>query len=414
LAGGYSNWRLALGGWRSAPRRPLSAKRRPPRAQSTNRSDRRNAVSAMLQANEPDPVLSPRARRGALYALPFVAVGAAFLLNILFRDQLQPHRYAPFLFAIIIIAFVGGFGPALVGTAVAVVATNYFDYLVLGKVQLDADDFVQLVIFTTIAVSISFLTTRRKRAERALKQANAELRELDRAKDKFIATVSHELRTPMTVILGWAAILRQENDDQLRTTAAAAIEQSARAQSQLIEHMLDMSRITLGKLHLEVGTVGMATIIQQSVDMIRPEAEAKRIVVRVTLPHDPCVIQGDQLRLQQICWNLLSNAVKFTPEGGHVDVRLSRDDEAVEISISDDGDGIPGDLLPRIFEPFRQGNGSTAKGGLGLGLAIVKELVTMHHGTIEARSDGAGNGARFIVRLPVAGRIILTGAELSR
>lgn len=340
-------------------------------------------------------------RRAALYALPFATVGAALLLNVLFRDQLQPHRYAPFVFAIIITAFVGGVGPSLVGTAAAIFATNYFDYLVEGQLRLDADDFVQLLIFTTIALSISFLTTRRKRAEYALQQANSELRELDRAKDQFIATVSHELRTPMTVILGWAAILRQEKDDQLRETAAAAIEQSVRAQSRLIEDLLDMSRLTLGKLRLDSGPVGMASIVQQTVDMIRPEAEARRIPVSVTLPRDPCVIRGDQLRLQQICWNLLSNAVKFTPEGGDIEVRLSRDDHAVEVSISDNGDGIPGDLLPRIFEPFRQGKGATAKGGLGLGLAIVKELVTMHRGTIEAQSDGSGKGARFTVHLPV-------------
>jgi signal transduction histidine kinase len=346
-------------------------------------------------------------RRAALYALPFATVGAALLLNVLFRAQLQPHRYAPFVFAIIITAFVGGLGPSLVGTAVAIFASNYFDYLIAGRLQLDADDFVQLLIFTTIAVSISFLTTRRKRAERALKRAIAELRELDHAKDQFIATVTHELRTPMTVILGWAAILRQENDDDLRATAAAAIEQSARAQAQLIEDLVDMSRLNLGKLHLDVVPLRMATVIQQAASMIRPEADGKRISMSVTLPRDPCVIQGDPLRLQQICWNLLSNALKFTPEGGHIDVRLSRDDEAVEMSISDDGDGISDELLPRIFEPFRQGNGGTAKGGLGLGLAIVKELVTMHRGTVEARSDGAGNGARFIVRLPVAGKMIL-------
>jgi len=368
----------------------------------------------MLQANEPDPVLTVRARRTADYVLSFAAVGAALLLNVLFPNQLQPHRYAPFLLAIIITAFVGGLGPALVATAAAIFASNYFDYLLEGQLQLDADDFVQLLIFTTNALCISFLTTRRKRAERALQQANAELRELDRAKDQFIATVSHELRTPMTVILGWAAILRQQNDDQLRATAAEAIEQSARAQSQLIEDMLDMSRLTLGKLHLDLGPVGMASVIQDGVNMIRPEADRKGIALSVALPRDPCVIHGDHLRLQQICWNLLSNAVKFTPQDGHIDVRLTRDDDAVEISISDDGDGIPNDLLPRIFERFRQGNGASSKGGLGLGLAIVKELVTIHRGTIEASSDGAGKGARFTVRLPIAGRIILTGPELTR
>src|SRR5712691_6027862 len=257
----------------------------------------------MLQASEPDPILSPRARVAALYVLPFVAVGLALLLNVLFRAQLQPHRYAPLLLAIIVTAFVGGFGPALVATLVALIATNYFDYLIAGQLKLDADDFVQLLIFATIALCISVLTTRRKRAERALERAYAELRELDRAKDQFIATISHELRTPMTVILGWAAILRQQNDDDVKSTAAAAIEQSARAQARLIEDLVDLSRLTLGKLHLEMERGGMSTAVQQAVEMIRPQADSKHIAVNVTLPHNPCVIQGDALRVQQICWN---------------------------------------------------------------------------------------------------------------
>ncbi|SRR5712691_8332638 len=342
-------------------------------------------------------------RRSVLYALPFLTVGAALLLDIGFRSQLEPHRYAPFLFAILITAFAGGLGPALVATILAVAATNFFYYIVQGQLRLDAEDFVQLLIFVSIALCISFLTTRRQRAERELESANRKLRELDRAKDQFIATVSHELKTPMTVILGWASILRQQNDDDVKSTAAAAIEQSARAQARLIEDLVDLSRLTLGKLHLEMAPVGMSTAVQQAVEMIRPQADSKHIAVNVTLPHNPCVIQGDALRVQQICWNLLSNAVKFTPDGGRVDVALSRRDHQVEINISDNGDGISADILPRIFEPFRQGNGGAAKGGLGLGLAIVRELVAKHHGEVEAQSDGVGKGARFVVRLPAAG-----------
>ena len=208
---------------------------------------------------------------------------------------------------------------------------------------------------------------------------------------------------PMTVILGWASILQQENDDDVRPAAAVAIEQSARAQARLVEDLLDLSRLTLGKLHLEMVPIGLTTTVQQAVAMIRPQAEGKHIVVNVTLPPNPCVIRGDALRVQQICWNLLSNAVKFTPDGGRVDVVLSSTDHQAEINITDNGEGISSDILPRIFEPFRQGNGATAKGGLGLGLAIVRELVTVHHGDVEAHSDGVGKGARFVVRLPAIG-----------
>jgi signal transduction histidine kinase len=339
-------------------------------------------------------------RRSALFALPFIAVGGALLVDLAFGDQLEPHRYAPFLFAVIITAFAGGLAPSLTATILAVASMNAFDYMSHGELRLDADDFVQLVIFVSVALCISFLTTRRQRAERELERANRELRALDHAKDQFIAAVSHELRTPMTVIQGWAAILRRENDDQLREVAVEAIEQSAHAQARLIEDLLDMSRLTLGKLHLEMAPVAMATVVGQTVAMIRPQADSKHIALNLTLPRDPCVVQGDPLRVQQICWNLLSNAVKFTPEGGHVEVVLSRQDRTVRMCVRDDGDGIAAEVLPRIFEPFRQGNGAAAKGGLGLGLAIVRQLVKMHRGEVEAQSEGAGKGAQFVVRLP--------------
>jgi signal transduction histidine kinase len=339
-------------------------------------------------------------RRSALFALPFIAVGGALLVDLAFGDQLEPHRYAPFLFAVIITAFAGGLAPSLTATILAVASMNAFDYMSHGELRLDADDFVQLVIFVSVALCISFLTTRRQRAERELERANRELRALDHAKDQFIAAVSHELRTPMTVIQGWAAILRRENDDQLREVAVEAIEQSAHAQARLIEDLLDLSRLTLGKLHLEMAPVAMATVVGQTVAMIRPQADSKHIALNLTLPRDPCVVQGDPLRVQQICWNLLSNAVKFTPEGGHVEVVLSRQDRTVRMCVRDDGDGIAAEVLPRIFEPFRQGNGAAAKGGLGLGLAIVRQLVKMHRGEVEAQSDGVGKGAQFVVRLP--------------
>jgi len=352
----------------------------------------------MLQASESST--PPEVRQIGTYAMSFVAVSAALLLDLTLRDILEPHRYAPFLLAVVIMAFVGGLGPALLTTLLAVAATNYFDYRVYHELRIDTEDLLQLIIFTTNAVCISFLTTRRRRAERALERANVELRELDRAKDQFIATVTHELRTPITVIVGWAAMLKQDDGETLRATAAEAIEQSARAQSQLIEDLLDMSRLTLGKLQLEMAPVSLTSTLKESVNMIRPQADRKHISVHVVLPRDPCVVRADVLRLQQICWNLLSNAVKFTPADGHVAVRLSREDHALVFSVSDNGEGIAPELMPRIFEPFRQGNGSSAKGGLGLGLTIVKQLVTMHGGTVEARSEGTGDGAEFIVRLP--------------
>ena len=167
--------------------------------------------------------------------------------------------------------------------------------------------------------------------------------------------------------------------------------------------MIDMSRLILGKLHLEIGPVGLVPVVQQAVDMIRPAAAVKDVTVDVSLPRDPCVVDGDAMRLHQICWNLLSNAVKFTPSGGRIEVGLTRDEKSAEIIVSDTGEGIPEEFLPHIFDPLQQAPGATAKGGLGLGLAIVRQLVVRHNGTIEARSKGPGKGARFVVRLPLAG-----------
>lgn len=327
----------------------------------------------------------------------------AFFIALEWR-QFEPHTYALFLFAVVATALLAGLGPALVATGLALVAMNSVEYLFHGAFRMDLNDLVQLAVFVTMALTVSLLTAQRQRAQNDLAMANAELRELDHAKDRFIATVSHELKTPMTVILGWASLLRQTHDHDFRETGVAAIEQSARAQARLIEDLLDASRLILGKLHLEIGPVGLVGVVQQAADMIRPAAAAKGVKVEVSLPRDPCVVDGDAMRLQQICWNLLSNAVKFTPSGGKIEVRLTRNERSAEIIVSDTGEGIPEDFLPHIFDPLQQAAGAAAKGGLGLGLAIVRQLVTRHNGTIEARSKGPGKGARFVVRLPLASR----------
>jgi signal transduction histidine kinase len=322
----------------------------------------------------------------------------------LFADlELMPlgHRYAAFIFAVLITAFFTGLGPSLAATVLAVVAANYFDYFVDGQIRFDSDDLVQLAIFLSIAVSISFISTRRRRAERSLARANAELRAVDRAKDQFIAMLSHELRAPMTVILGWVGMLRRENDAELVAKAATAIESSARAQARLIEDLLDISRLTLGKMHLEVVPVDVGSIAVQAVETIRPNAADKKIDVKLAIPGEPVLVLGDALRLNQICWNLLANAVKFTPDGGHVALEVMRKGASVRVIVSDDGDGIAQEIQPHVFEPLRQARNAD-KGGLGLGLAIVKQLVAMHRGSVAVFSDGAGKGSRFTVELPLA------------
>ena len=333
--------------------------------------------------------------------VPF-AFAAFSVLMALFADlELMPlgHRYAPFIFAVLATAFFTGLWPSLLATLLAVVAANYFDYFVDGQIRIDADDLVQLAIFLSISISISFLTTRRRRAERNLTAANAELRALDRAKDQFIAMLSHELRAPMAVILGWAGVLRREHDPELTASAAAAIETSAHAQARLIDDLLDMSRLTLGKMHLEVAPVDLTSVASHAVDTIRPSADEKEIDLQLAAPSEPVMVFGDPLRLTQICWNLLANAVKFTPEHGHVTMNVGRSNGRVRLVVTDDGDGITKEIQPHIFEALRQAR-YAEQGGLGLGLAIVKQLVTMHRGSVAVQSDGTGKGSRFTVELP--------------
>jgi PAS domain S-box-containing protein len=230
------------------------------------------------------------------------------------------------------------------------------------------------------------------------------MEEANRAKDEFLATLSHELRTPLTSILGWARLLSGENfDPKMMRRALETIERNARAQTQLIDDLLDVSRIITGKLRLSVRPLELASIIESAVDSIRPAAEAKKIGVRLLTDPSVSPVLGDPDRLQQVIWNLLSNAVKFTPEEGSVEVRLGRSGNYAEIAIRDTGQGINPEFLPYVFDRFRQANGAITRthGGLGLGLSIVRHLVELHGGAIRAESAGQGRGSTFILRLPL-------------
>jgi PAS domain S-box-containing protein len=249
----------------------------------------------------------------------------------------------------------------------------------------------------------------RKRAERERQQAEeerglllAQAQAANRAKDEFLAVLSHELRTPLNAILGWAEVLRQRHvDPALNSRGLETISRNVRAQVRLIDDLLDVSRIASGKMRLDVRPMELAPIVEGAVEAIRPAAEAKRIRLQTVL--DPSgVVLGDPDRLQQVVWNLLSNAVKFTPKDGRVQVVLSRVNSHVEITVSDSGKGISPEYLPHVFDRFSQADTSTRRqhSGMGLGLTITRELVGLHGGTVEARSDGEGKGATFVVNLP--------------
>lgn len=239
----------------------------------------------------------------------------------------------------------------------------------------------------------------------AEQKARTDAEASNRAKDQFLAIVSHELRTPLGAILGWARILRaQPNDDPTTARGLEAIERNAVAQAQLIEDILDVSRIISGKFRLIPETVDLIPIVQAAVDSIKPALDAKRVRLEIKLDSTSMRINGDANRLQQMIWNLLSNAVKFSNKGGRVDLLVTTaDPDQVEIVVSDAGRGIPKSFLPHVFEPFRQADGSftRAHGGLGLGLSIVKQLAELHGGSVEAFSEGEGKGATFKLRLPL-------------
>jgi len=222
-----------------------------------------------------------------------------------------------------------------------------------------------------------------------------------RAKDEFLATVSHELRTPINAVLGWAAMLRNEQFDQSRAHyACEAIERSARAQAQLLEQLLDVSRIVSGKLELRLAPVQVESIVGAAVDAVRPAAEEKGVRVVTELEHGLPLLLADPERLQQVMINVLSNAVKFSPEEGMVEVGLKRDEGFAHIVVSDHGIGIRSEFLPYIFDRLRQGT-SSGNHGLGLGLWIVRDIVERHGGSVTAASDGEGMGATFTVTLPL-------------
>ena len=246
--------------------------------------------------------------------------------------------------------------------------------------------------------------TERREALKREKEARLEAEAANRVKDEFLSTLSHELRTPLTAIMGWSdLLLHDEVEPEKRRQAIETIARNANSQCQLINDLLEVSRIITGKLRLEFVACDLQSVIEAAAESIRPTAEAKGIRLQLELDPDPGEVYGDRERLQQIVWNLLSNAVKFTQSGGSVHVSLKRINSHVEMVVTDSGVGIHPDFLPHVFDRFRQADGSTTRnyGGLGLGLAIVRHLVEIHGGTARADSAGENQGSIFSVRLPL-------------
>ena len=243
--------------------------------------------------------------------------------------------------------------------------------------------------------------TAQKQAQRKLEQVMEELKRANRLKAEFLTTLSHELRTPLNAILGWVQILKESANPEDVSQALPIIERNVRVQSQLIEDLLDMSRIESGKMSLDLQRVDLATITHASIESVRPAADSKDIRVHCAFSNLNGVVMADKDRLQQILWNLLTNAIKFTPKGGRINVLIRRVNSHAEISVADTGQGIAPEFLGYVFDRFRQADATTARrhGGLGLGLSIVKHLTELHGGTVRVTSEGIGRGATFTISL---------------
>jgi signal transduction histidine kinase len=274
------------------------------------------------------------------------------------------------------------------------------------------------VLETVVSTLLQLHRTEAGLRETVLREqaARVQAEEATRLKDEFLANLSHELRTPMNIIIGWAHLLRNGPlTEEQKIRAAEAIERAARSQAQLIEDLLDVSRIVTGKFRMEMQSVALGSVLKSAVDNQRMVASAKQIIVTLTLEVGDVVIKGDPDRLQQVFWNLLSNAVKFTPANGAVDVRMYTAGDEVVVTVTDTGIGISSDFLPHVFDRFRQADSTSTRQhtGMGLGLAIVRHVVELHGGRVRAESSGTGAGSSFVVTLPLAGAVQATSKSTS-
>jgi len=277
------------------------------------------------------------------------------------------------------------------------------DYLIKGQIY--AQNLERSIRYSIQQKQLAEERIRNAREQAAREEAES----ANKAKDDFLAVLSHELRTPLNAMLGWVRLLKTNREsDEIFEKAVDAIERSAVTQTKFVEDLLDITRIVNGTIRLTMRTFVLNELTRIASDNIRPVAEAKSIALDYTAPHEELAVHGDSERMQQIINNLLSNAVKFTPDGGAIALKLSKVNGQARIEVTDSGQGISPEFLPRVFERYKQANNSTTnrKGGLGLGLAIVKHLVALHGGTISADSEGEGKGSTFTVTIPLATTLV--------
>jgi signal transduction histidine kinase len=304
-------------------------------------------------------------------------------------------------------AWYGGLRPSLIATALAILVEDYFFIAPFHSLEMTFENVVRICVFVLVALLISWIDSARKRAiaerDRSIifeHQARTAAETANHVKDEFLAMVSHELRTPLNVILGWVSMLRSGKlTAEATADALAKIERNAELQQRLIEDLIDVSRIAAGKLRIDSQVVDLRKVIEDGLHAVALAAKAKHIEVRFS-GKEKLLVLGDPYRLQQVVWNLLSNAIKFTPEGGHIELTLTKVENYARVTVCDTGRGIVADLLPYIFETFRQGEND--RKGMGLGLSIVRHIVELHGGSVYAESAGKDQGSTFTLNLPLA------------
>lgn len=359
--------------------------------------------------------MSPRTRQFLLvYALPVLTVPAATVLTIALSRLTNENRTLSLLFfaAIMISAWCGGKISGLIATAFSLLSLAFLlrqpftDYTVLRS------DIPLLLVFSLLAIVMIYLADFRQRSEMQLRRVNEELErrvaertaELEKAnavKDEFLGMVSHDLRTPLTSILGWLDIAERCGlGNESTAQAFSVIKRNAVMQSELINNLLDVSAMNDGGLKLELQAVDVRSLIESGSQRLYPSIAEKRIKFDCEFEDDIPTVYADRDRLVQVIDNLLSNAVKFTPPEGHIRVGLQKTNSSVQLTVADSGAGIEPELLPHVFNKFRQGRAQPDAHSVGLGLSIVKQVIEAHGGTVAASSDGPGKGSTFVVTLP--------------
>lgn len=343
------------------------------------------------------------------HSASIISVAAALLLVLVFGPG--PYPSLIFVAAVAASAWYGGLRPGLMAAILAALALGYILPSKLPTLEPGFDGTARMSVFVLVALLISWIGAARDRAQSGHDHMLARSENgsggaglSNFTSNEFLAMVTHEMRTPLTCVLGWIRMLREGKLDATSSVRALeSIERSAGSLELLIEDLLDVSRITSGNFRIEARRIDLATVITDTIGLVDIAARAKGIRIDRNYGGVPSFVMGDPERLQQVIWNLLTNAIKFTPEGGLIKIQMKRFDSFTQITVSDTGAGISADFLPHLFERFRQENNPTAKrqSGLGLGLAIVHHLVEMHGGTIRVESRGEGQGAAFIVQLPL-------------